>query len=249
MMLQKTEKAKIIVALDYEELPPLLTLVEKLDPKSCQLKVGKAMFTRFGPELVKRLQQMGFAIFLDLKFHDIPQQVALACTAAADLGVWMTSIHTLGGQEMMVAASNALAKISTPPLLVGITLLTSMSTAQANEVGLQGEASSIVKHLAQLAQNAGLDGVVCSAQEAAMLRSIVKKDFCLVTPGIRLTTEIVDDQKRIVTPAAAIKAGANYLVIGRPITQAKNPEQVVLNIMEQIKSLAFETAINDGQKH
>ncbi len=236
-MMRETETARIIVALDYEELPPAIELAEKLDPKLCQLKVGKAMFTRFGPELVKRLQQMGFAIFLDLKFHDIPHQVALACAAAADLGVWMLSIHTLGGKEMMAAARQAIAKFSRPPLLVGITLLTSMSTAQANEVGLQGEASNIVQHLAQLAQNTGLNGVVCSAQEAAMLRSILKQDFCLVTPGIRLTSEIVDDQKRIVTPTAAIEAGANYLVIGRPITQAKNPEQVVLQITQQIKSI------------
>lgn len=245
MTLQHSDKAKIIVALDYEELSPVFNLVEKLDPKLCQLKIGKAMFTRFGPELVKRLQKLGFAIFLDLKFHDIPHQVALACAAAADLGVWMLSIHTLGGQEMMMAAKHALTKFSMPPLLVGITLLTSMSHVQAHEIGLQGDTESIVNHLAGLAQMANLEGVVCSAQEAAMLRAWVKKDFCLVTPGIRLTSEIVDDQKRIVTPKAAIAAGANYLVIGRPITQAKDPEQIVLQITQQINSIASGDLIND----
>lgn len=213
---------KIIVALDYPDANAALTLADQLDPQQCRLKVGKELFTRSGPAVVEALQQRGFQIFLDLKYHDIPNTVAKACAAAADLGVWMVNVHTLGGPAMMLAARKALSH-DDAPLLIGVTLLTSMDEATFRQIGLTGSITATVSKLAEMAAESGLDGVVCSAQETGMLRRERGDNFQLVTPGIRPAGSAADDQHRTMTPAEALKAGSHYLVIGRPITQAADP--------------------------
>lgn len=225
---------KIIVALDFSNSRGALALVEKLDPALCRLKVGKELFTAAGPALVESLQQRGFSVFLDLKFHDIPNTVASACKSAAALGIWMVNVHALGGRRMMTAAREALEGVRQRPKLIAVTVLTSMCQADLNELGIPGEPRDTVLRLAGLAQESGLDGVVCSAQEAAALRHERGEAFCLVTPGIRPATASRDDQMRIVTPAEAIRLGSNYLVIGRPITQAPDPVQVLKQINLEI---------------
>jgi orotidine-5'-phosphate decarboxylase len=226
---------RILIALDYSQEQQAIELVAQLDPALCRLKVGKEMFTHFGPALIDKLQHRGFQVFLDLKYHDIPNTVAAACAVAADLGVWMINVHALGGRRMMLAAAEALAKKSQPPLLVAVTVLTSMSQEDLSELGITRSPGELALSLATLAKNAGLDGIVCSAQEAAVMRQRLGKDFLLVTPGIRLADSAQDDQRRIMTPAAAIQAGASYLVIGRPITQAENPVAVLRNIIDDIR--------------
>ena len=211
---------KIIVALDYAEAKSALNLVAQLDPNLCRLKVGKELFTATGPQLVETLAGNGFSVFLDLKFHDIPTTVAKACEAAGRLGVWMLNVHASGGVAMMRAAREGVTKSGHKPLLIAVTVLTSMDQAALNQIGINGSVQDQVLRLARLAQQAGLDGVVCSAQEAAALRAELGKKFCLVTPGIRPENVNADDQSRVVTPAEALRNGANYLVIGRPITQA-----------------------------
>ncbi|MGB6976487.1 MAG: orotidine-5'-phosphate decarboxylase [Gammaproteobacteria bacterium] len=231
----KLDEPRIIVALDYAEQQEALALVEQLDPQLCRLKIGKEMFTRFGPPLVTRLVKQGFAVFLDLKFHDIPNTVANACLAAADLGVWMINVHAQGGRKMLEAARAAIEKRQHQrPLLVGVTLLTSLDEHDIREIGWLGDTNAIVLRLAHLCEQAGLDGVVCSAREVALLRSACGEAFCLITPGIRLEQTPGDDQKRTMTPREALSAGANYLVIGRPITRAQNPLQVLKQIQQQI---------------
>lgn len=225
---------KIIVALDFSNAQDALTLVEKLDPALCRLKVGKELFTAAGPALVEGLQKHGFSVFLDLKFHDIPNTVASACKSAAALGVWMVNVHALGGRRMMTAAREALEGARQRPKLIAVTVLTSMGAADLNELGIPGEPGDTVRRLAGLAQESGLDGVVCSAQEATALRYERGEEFCLVTPGIRPVAASRDDQVRIVTPAEAIRLGSNYLVIGRPITQAPDPVQVLKQIKLEI---------------
>jgi orotidine-5'-phosphate decarboxylase len=215
--------SKIIVALDYPTADAALSLAKQLDPARCKLKVGKELFTRSGPVVVESLVKQGFDIFLDLKYHDIPNTVAKACAAAADLGVWMMNVHTLGGQAMMEAALAALGNQSDRPLLIGVTLLTSMDETTFNQIGLQGNITDTVSRLATLAQSSGLDGVVCSAQEAQVLRAQLGSQFELVTPGIRPANSDKGDQHRTMTPKQAIDAGSSYLVIGRPITGADNP--------------------------
>lgn len=232
-----TQSPKIIVALDFENRESAEQLIQQLDPAVCHLKVGKAMFTQYGPTWVSELVHRGFKIFLDLKFFDIPQQVAKACRAAADLGVWMVDVHALGGSRMMAAAVESLQAHRERPLLVAVTLLTSLNQADLTEVGL-GQPSLVdqVKRLAQLAQTCGLDGVVCSPQELTLLRHECGKDFQLVTPGIRWQTAPVsiDDQQRTLSPREAMLAGANCLVIGRPITQAQEPMKVLAAIQKQL---------------
>lgn len=228
------EASRIIVALDFPAAEPALALVARLSPELCRLKVGKELFTRAGPQLVEKLVAQGFDVFLDLKFHDIPNTVAAACTAAAELGVWMLNVHALGGREMMQAARGALDKITHRPLLIAVTILTSMNEAALREVGLTRSAREHVLELATLAQAAGLDGVVCSAQEAQVLRATLGERFTLVTPGIRPGGADAGDQKRIMTPSDAIAAGANYLVIGRPVTQASDPLAVLAAIQQEI---------------
>jgi len=215
--------SKIIVALDYPNADAALALAKQLDPARCKLKIGKELFTRSGPVTVETLVKLGFDIFLDLKYHDIPNTVAKACSAAADLGVWMMNVHTLGGSAMMTAARQAIGNNTDRPLLIGVTLLTSMDQTTFDEIGLQGSIPDTVLRLAALADNSGLDGVVCSAQEATILRTQYGEHFQLVTPGIRPENSVQGDQHRVMTPAKAILAGSSYLVIGRPITAAQNP--------------------------
>ena len=215
--------SKVLVALDFSSRQSALGFVEKLDPLLCRLKVGKELFAVAGPEFVSALIQRGFDVFLDLKYHDIPNTVAKAVQAAARLGVWMVNVHALGGRKMMEAAQKALADCEHKPLLIAVTVLTSMEQSDLTEIGLQGTPEENVLRLATLAQSSGMDGVVCSAQEVALLRKTIGEDFCLVTPGIRPEGCSRDDQKRIMTPKEAIDSGSSYLVIGRPITQSKDP--------------------------
>ncbi|HUW26578.1 MAG TPA: orotidine-5'-phosphate decarboxylase [Gallionella sp.] len=229
---------RIIVALDYPEAAPALALVERLQPELCRLKVGKELFTATGPQLVEQLQQRGFEIFLDLKFHDIPNTAAQACKAAADLGVWMVNVHALGGRKMLEAAHEAVVGSTHQPKLIAVTLLTSMAQEDLADLDINATPAEMVLRLAKLAHASGLDGVVCSAQEAALLRKQCGKDFCLVTPGIRPAQASLDDQSRVMTPLAALKAGANYLVIGRPITKAVDPLQALLEINREIGGAA-----------
>ncbi|HEX9672277.1 MAG TPA: orotidine-5'-phosphate decarboxylase [Burkholderiales bacterium] len=214
---------RVIVALDFPDAKGALALSGRLDPALCRVKVGSELYTAAGPALVEKLQQSGFGVFLDLKFHDIPNTVAGACLAAADLGVWMINVHALGGRAMMEAARAALARKRAAPKLVAVTLLTSIGAADMGEIGLAGDPRETVSRLARLAQACGLDGVVCSAQETAALRRQLGGGFWLVTPGIRPEGAGGDDQKRVATPREAITGGADYLVIGRPITRAPDP--------------------------
>ena len=213
----------VIVALDFEDAAAALALSAKLHPSQCRVKVGKALFTRAGPGLVEQLQDRGFEVFLDLKFHDIPNTVAGAVRAAAELGVWMVNVHTCGGRRMLEAAREALAGGTHSPLLIGVTVLTSMSDEDLRELGYTQSPTQRVSQLAGLAADCGLDGVVCSALETAGLRAQLGDTFVLVTPGIRLAEDAADDQRRVVTPVDALANGSNYLVIGRPITQAPDP--------------------------
>lgn len=225
---------RIIVALDYSSADEALQLVNRLDPGLCRLKVGKELFTASGPQLVEILMTKGFDVFLDLKFHDIPNTVANACKAAAKLGVWMVNVHALGGRKMLIAARNAIAMTQGSTKLIAVTLLTSMDQNDLDDIGLQGRPEQIVERLARLASDCALDGVVCSALEATNLRQQSGQDFCLVTPGIRPFDGQADDQKRITTPRRAIRNGANYLVIGRPITQSADPFLTCQRLSEEI---------------
>jgi len=224
MMNPSTHDPRVIVALDYANASDALKTVDRLVPELCRLKVGKELFTRSGPELVRELTARGFDVFLDLKFHDIPNTVAQACRAAADLGVWMVNVHAQGGRKMMMAAREALAEYGNErPLLIAVTILTSLDADDLAEVGLQGTPAENVLRLATLTQDCGLDGVVCSPLEAAVLRQRLGGEFRLITPGVRPAGAAQDDQRRVMTPAQAVAAGASYLVIGRPITQAPDP--------------------------
>jgi orotidine-5'-phosphate decarboxylase len=214
---------KIIVALDYADADRALRLARQLNPQLCRVKVGKELFTASGPPLIDALHRLGFAIFLDLKFHDIPNTVAQACKSAAALGVWMLNVHALGGRAMMTAAREALSAAPSAPRLIAVTVLTSMTASDLTEVGIDMSPAAAALQLARLTAESGLDGVVCSAQEASVLRKACGPQFLLVTPGIRLQDSAVDDQKRIATPAFALANGASYLVVGRPITRASDP--------------------------
>ena len=227
----------VIVALDFPSEKETMQLVERLDPGLCRLKVGKELFTRCGPALVKQLVDKNFDVFLDLKYHDIPNTVAKACEAAAELGVWMLNVHALGGEKMMAAAREAVSrKGAEAPLLIAVTWLTSSGQDELDALGLNTTPQQMVSRLAGMTQNAGLDGVVCSAQEAPVLRQEMKEDFLLVTPGIRLADAEKDDQCRVVTPEKAVQDGASYLVIGRPITQAADPCAVLDQILQDLSA-------------
>ncbi|OZC35995.1 orotidine-5'-phosphate decarboxylase [Marinobacter vinifirmus] len=229
---------KIIVALDFPSQDPALALADQLDPAKCRLKVGKELFTRSGPELVKSLQGRGFDVFLDLKFHDIPNTTSAAVAAAADLGVWMVNVHASGGEKMMVACRERLESFGADkPLLIAVTVLTSMSDADLAGIGITDSAEAQVSRLAALTRNCGLDGVVCSAQEAPRLKAEQGADFQLITPGIRPLTADKGDQQRIMTPTDALKAGSDYLVIGRPITQASDPLAALEAIHAEVVSV------------
>jgi len=229
------ESKPVIVALDYPDAISALKMAEQLDPAKCRVKVGKELFTRAGPAVVESLHSKGFEVFLDLKFHDIPNTTAKAVRAAAEMGVWMVNVHASGGRRMMEAARNELDKVSgSNTLLIAVTVLTSMERQDLVDIGLDTEPLEQVKRLALLTQNSGLDGVVCSAQEVKPLRQIVSPGFQLVTPGIRPVDAEVGDQKRIMTPAEAIAAGSTHLVIGRPITQAAVPVEALTRIEQDI---------------
>jgi orotidine-5'-phosphate decarboxylase len=214
---------RIIVALDFDNEASAMNLVEQLSPESCRLKVGKEMFTRLGPQFVEKLAAKGFDIFLDLKFYDIPNTVAGACASAADLGVWMVNVHASGGRKMMETAKNRLEQLETAPLLIAVTILTSMGQEDITEIGFSGTPQDNVVRFAKLTQDCGLDGVVCSPLEVAAIRETIGQDFQLVTPGVRPATASMDDQTRVMTPSDALTAGSSYLVIGRPITAAPDP--------------------------
>lgn len=222
--------SRLIIALDFATAEQALTFVKDLQPSQCKLKVGFELFVAAGPEFVRHLVQRGFAVFLDLKFHDIPNTVASACKAAAQLGVWMLNVHASGGVTMMQAAKAALADLPNPPKLIAVTVLTSMDKAQLASTGIQLEPLKQVQYLAKLAQDSGLDGVVCSAQEAALLRAQLGDEFLLVTPGIRPEGSDKGDQSRVMTPRQAKQAGVSYVVVGRPITQAAEPKAVIAQI-------------------
>ncbi|ABO23824.1 orotidine-5'-phosphate decarboxylase [Shewanella loihica] len=226
----------IIVALDYDNKSEALQLIDQLDPNMCRLKIGKEMFTLFGPELVKEIHSRDFDLFLDLKFHDIPNTVAKAVAAAAELGVWMTNVHASGGLAMMQAAREALLPYGDKaPLLIAVTVLTSMSDEELELLGINVPAAEHVKRLASLTKQAGLNGIVCSAQEASMLKAEFGADFKLVTPGIRPAGSDKGDQHRVMTPTQALAAGSDYLVIGRPITKAANPLAALTEIHASLK--------------
>ena len=227
-------QSPVIVALDYANAGDALSFVDRVSPERCRLKIGKELFTAEGPQLVREVVKRGFDVFLDLKFHDIPNTVAKACAAAADLGVWMVNVHTLGGSKMMRAAREAIDNSGNQPLLIGVTILTSMGPSDLEEVGLSGAPADNVGKLAQLAASSGLDGVVCSPQEVSLLREQLPPDFQLVTPGIRPAGSASGDQTRIMTPGEAIQSGSSYLVIGRPITQAPDPMQALANIEAEL---------------
>jgi orotidine-5'-phosphate decarboxylase len=227
---------KIIVALDYPEAASALQLANQLDPAQCRLKVGKELFTAAGPQLVEALVKLNFGVFLDLKFHDIPNTVSKACQAASNLGVWMLNVHASGGVPMMQGALEGVDKASHHPLLIAVTVLTSMDQATLNQLGINTSVQEHVLKLATLTQQAGLAGVVCSAHEASVLKQKLGTDFCLVTPGIRPDDASLDDQSRVVTPVQGIALGAHYLVIGRPITKSKNPSQALEKIIKEIHS-------------
>lgn len=227
----------IIVALDFPSTEAALALVNRLEPNLCRLKVGKELFTRGGPALVEQLIARDFDVFLDLKFHDIPHTVAQACRAAADLGVWMLNVHALGGAAMMGAAREALAQYSSRPLLIAVTILTSMADEDLREVGLQGSAAENVLRLATLARDTGLDGVVCSPREARGIKTRCGDAFACVTPGVRPAGSATQDQKRVATPAEAIELGADHLVIGRPVTGAPDPARALADINDEISAV------------
>lgn len=228
---------RIIIPLDYAEGKDALDMARMLEPGRCRLKIGKELFTRCGPQLVEQIVDMGFPVFLDLKFHDIPNTVAGACRAAAVLGVWMVNVHISGGKNMLLAAREALDNAQHVPLLTGVTVLTSLGEQDLQQLGINKSIADTVLDMALLARECKLDGVVCSAQEVSMLRTHLAKPFLLVTPGIRPAGADKNDQNRIMTPAEAIRQGSDYLVIGRPITQAPDPMQALDSIEQEIASI------------
>ncbi|WP_410483290.1 orotidine-5'-phosphate decarboxylase [Teredinibacter sp. KSP-S5-2] len=229
--------SRLLVALDFDCEKSCLQLVDQLDPSTCRLKVGKELFVSCGPQLVEKLQGKGFDIFLDLKFHDIPNTVAKAVKAAAELGVWMVNVHASGGERMMLAAREAIEQSTHKPLLIAVTVLTSMDASDLAGVGLTIEPRDQVKRLSMLAKQSGLDGVVCSAQELELIKAHCGMDFLCITPGIRPQGADIGDQKRIMTPEQAIQSGSDYIVVGRPITQATVPAEVCLQISQSIQGL------------
>ncbi len=222
----------IIVAVDFADTKSAWNFIDKVEPKDCRLKIGKELFTHAGPTFINEIQQKGFDVFLDLKFHDIPNTVAKAVAAAADLGVWMVNVHASGGARMMEAAKDALYSFGNDaPLLIAVTVLTSMDSTDLKEIGIHLSPLEQATLLATLTKNCGLDGVVCSAKEVQSFRTRLGSDFKLVTPGIRPVGAGADDQRRIMTPQRAQAAGADYLVIGRPITQSQDPAQTLASIL------------------
>lgn len=226
---------QLIVALDFDNELHALRLIEKLDPKDCALKVGSEMFTLFGTQFVKKVIRQEFKVFLDLKFHDIPNTVAKACKAGADLGVWMMNVHASGGLSMMQAAKTAMEAYGADrPILIAVTVLTSFDQNELTHIGIKTPIPEHVRKLAELTKESGLDGVVCSAQEVKAMKQTCGPQFITVTPAIRLISDSRNDQARVMTPKKAIEEGSDHLVIGRPITQSLNPERVVADILKNI---------------
>ncbi|HMT02897.1 MAG TPA: orotidine-5'-phosphate decarboxylase [Burkholderiales bacterium] len=226
-------ESPIIVALDFDNELEVTKFISQIEPNSCKLKIGKELFTTCGPKLVEKLVVSGFDIFLDLKYHDIPNTVYKACRAAANLGVWMLNVHASGGEEMLNRAKEAIIEAKHKPLLIAVTLLTSMDHEQLKKVGVSVNLNDYILNLANLSYKCGLDGVVCSALDAPLIKNHLAKDFLVVSPGIRINN-LEDDQKRIMTPINAIKNGVDYLVIGRPITKAIKPNEVIQQILSEI---------------
>jgi len=226
--------SRVIVALDYDNAADALAFADAVNPSDCRLKVGLELFTRAGAQLVENISSRGFDVFLDLKFHDIPNTVAQACRVAAQLGVWMLNVHTLGGPRMLLAAREAIDGGGRRPLLIGVTILTSHSDEELQQIGLAQDSSEMVSNLASLAHQAGLDGVVCSPLEASRLKQAHGDSFLLVTPGVRPAGSATDDQQRIMTPVDAINQGSDYLVVGRPITRAPDPVAALAEINDSI---------------
>lgn len=233
-----TESKQVLVALDYPDQAQAMAMARQLDPARCRVKVGKELFTRSGPAVVEALQELGFEVFLDLKFHDIPNTTAQAVRAAAELGVWMVNVHASGGRRMMEAAREQIERTGGRTLLIAVTVLTSMEQQDLRDIGIDVEPLEQVKRLARLTEQCGLDGVVCSAQEVEPLRALIAPDFKLVTPGIRPADSDAGDQRRIMTPCEALAAGSNYLVIGRPITRADDPLAALERILQEIGAVA-----------
>ena len=227
-------QSPIIVALDFQYSEQAIEVADQLDPEKCRLKVGKELFTREGPQILRSLHDRGFEVFLDLKFHDIPNTVAKACSVAADLGVWMVNVHATGGRRMMEAARKAVEQAGSGTLLIAVTVLTSMEQSDLAEVGLDIDPLEQVKRLARLTQDCGLHGVVCSAQEAPVLKPALGKEFKLVTPGIRPAGSAAGDQRRIMTPPEALSAGVDYMVIGRPVAQSSSPRKALQDILDTL---------------
>ena len=229
---------KIIVALDFDSSSRAVDFVDNLDPESCRLKIGKELFTAAGPHLVEALIKKNFDVFLDLKFHDIPNTVGSAVKVAAELGVWMLNLHISGGSAMMKSAMDAIHSLEgRKPIVIGVTVLTSISSVELSEIGIGSDLKEQVVKLARLAYQSGLDGVVCSAEEAKLLRNSMPADFILVTPGIRREQDAVGDQKRVITPSQAIRNGSDYLVVGRPITHATSPSAALAAFYSEIASV------------
>lgn len=226
--------SRLIIALDFPAAELALNFTKQLAPQDAKLKVGFELFVAAGPDFVRQLVDQGFEVFLDLKFHDIPNTVAAACQSAAKLGVWMLNVHALGGDKMMLAAREAIAGLQKPPKLIAVTVLTSMDQAQLAKLNISQSPFAQVSHLAALTQACGLDGVVCSAQEAQQLKQLCGSAFLLVTPGIRPLGSQPDDQTRILTPLAARQLGVDYVVVGRPITQSKTPLAVIAAINQDL---------------
>jgi orotidine-5'-phosphate decarboxylase len=229
--------SQVIVALDYADAEQMFAFVDQLSPEQCRLKIGKELFTRAGPEVVRQLVERGFDVFLDLKFHDIPNTVARACTAASELGVWMMNVHAMGGAAMMRAAREAL-RGDDAPLLIAVTVLTSSGQQEMDALGIKLSPAEMVLKLAVMAHDAGFDGVVSSAQEASLIKRSTAGSFLTVTPGIRPRGSDMQDQKRIMTPVDAVMQGADYLVIGRPVTQAEDPCKVLRTINSELAALS-----------
>ena len=230
-----TTTSPIVVALDFPDMKQALSMADQLDPSLCRVKVGKELYTATGPAILEELHKRDYEVFLDLKFHDIPNTCAKAVGVAADLGVWMVNVHASGGQRMMEAARNELEKKSHKPLLIGVTVLTSMEQSDLAGIGLDVEPMAQVERLAKLTQASGLDGVVCSAQEVGLIRNVCGTDFLTVTPGIRPEGSDIGDQKRVMTPKQAVEVGVNYMVIGRPITQIVSPSSACQDIFDSLK--------------
>jgi len=234
MKLPNSDQSPIVVALDYPTPKQAIEMAKQLDPSKCRVKVGKELFTASGPAVLEELHKMDFDVFLDLKFHDIPNTCAGAVAAAAELGVWMVNVHASGGERMMNAAAEAIVNKNNKPILIAVTVLTSMEQSDLAGIGLDISPRQQVERLAKLARQSGMDGVVSSAQEIEMIKNLCGNEFLTVTPGIRPAGSAAGDQRRIMTPQEAVSIGGDYLVIGRPITQAEDPKQACLDIIASI---------------